>query len=102
MNPNKTELVILMAILFFSSSAVIWVRTTNVKATYDYVQKETALQQLKNEGQELRVKWTRLTSPQRLATLGTQLSMTAPSLGKTLKYSSATTSPGIQSTRKTQ
>jgi len=87
MTPKKSEIAILMAILFFSSSAVIWIRTANVKATYDFVQKEKELQQLKNEAQELRVKWARLTAPQRLESLSSQLGMSAPKFNQTLKYS---------------
>lgn len=88
MPPSKIEITLLILLLFVLSTTVIWVRTANVRATYDYVQRESELKALTLSTQDLRIQWSRLTSPQRLKTISGNLKMDAPKISQVLKLDS--------------
>lgn len=89
MTPSKTEISLLITLLFILSSAVIWIRTANVRATYDFVRKESELKEVLKDTQDLRIQWTKLTSPHRLKSLSTELKMSAPKMNQVLSMSSS-------------
>jgi hypothetical protein len=83
---EKLELTLLLFLLFSAVSLLIWVRTTTVKDTYQYVHQERELRRLQELTQVDRVKWLRLTSPKRLEQLANSLGLAAPNLTQTYKY----------------
>lgn len=88
MIPSKFEMALLGALLFVLSSAVIWVRTANVRSTYEFVRKESELKEVLHQTQDLRIQWTKLTSPQRLKLLSAELKLNSPKMNQVLSLSS--------------
>ena len=89
MKQSKTrrELVFPIFCLLGVSASVIWIRTSTVKETYGFVQTEKRLVLAKQEIQTLRLKWTRLTAPQKLVVYAKELSLEPPRLDQIVKYS---------------
>ncbi len=86
MTPYKLELVVTTALLFVMSALVIWIRTANVRSTYDFVKKETEIQTLKKESQDLRIQLAQLTSPQKLKKLSSELNLQAPKFNQIYRH----------------
>jgi hypothetical protein len=89
MTPFKIEIAFLVALLFVLSSGVIWIRTANVRTTYEYVQRESELKTLLDKNQDLRIQWTKLTSPQKLKVLSAELNMNPPKLHQVFSLGSS-------------
>jgi len=70
------------------SALVIWIRTANVRSTYDFVKKEAEMRSLQKESQDLRIQLAQLTSPQRLKKLSSELHLQAPKLNQIYRHSS--------------
>lgn len=81
----KYEVFFLLWIIFLVSAAVIWVRTTTVKSTYDYVETQREVKNLEQEIQLQRVKWLKLTSTKRLETLAASIGLASPNLNQIAK-----------------
>ncbi|MFM8270623.1 MAG: hypothetical protein ACKN9V_10585 [Pseudomonadota bacterium] len=86
MNPRKFEIAVSTALLFVMSAGVIWIRTANVRATYDFVKRETELKEAKQSEQDLRIQWAKISSPQRLKKLSQDLNLEAPKLSQVYRY----------------
>jgi hypothetical protein len=80
MNPTRYKLETLcwFVLLFLVSGLVVWVRTSTVKATYEYVQHEKELARLGNEIQGFRIRLLKLTSPKRLESLAKRFELNPP------------------------
>lgn len=89
MTPTKNQFVMMAAILFLLSAGVIWIRTANVRATYEFVAKEKEFERLKQNSQGLRIRWAQLTTPQRLKLLATHLGLEAPRLSQVFRHQPA-------------
>jgi hypothetical protein len=66
---KKIEMLAWLGAFFTLCGAVVWVRTSTVKATYQYVQQERRLSQLGQEIRDFRIRWLKLTAPKRLESL---------------------------------
>ncbi|NBT57744.1 hypothetical protein EBT16_03060 [bacterium] len=86
MTPTKFEIAVSTAVLFVLSAAVIWVRTSNVRATYEFVRLDNELKQARQSEQELRIQWAKASSPQRLKQLSQVLNLDAPKLTQLYRY----------------
>jgi hypothetical protein len=86
MTPRKFEIAVSTAILFIVSAAVIWIRTANVRATYDFVKRENELKLAKQSEQELRIQWAKISAPNRLKQLSQDLNLEAPKLSQVYRY----------------
>jgi len=86
MTPTKFEIAVSTAVLFIFSAAVIWIRTANVRATYDFVKRENELKLAKQSEQDLRIQWAKISSPQRLKKLSQDLNLEAPKLSQVYRY----------------
>lgn len=86
MIPKKSEIAVTTAIIFVLSAGVIWIRTANVRATYDFVKHENELKQARQSEQELRIQWAQISSPQRLKKLSQELNLEAPKLSQVYRY----------------
>lgn len=78
-------MVYLLSIIMLSG-AVVWVRTATVKTTYGYVQQERELRKLRQEIQQAKVDWLRLTAPRQLEALAKNLNLQPPSGEAVFKY----------------
>lgn len=86
MIPKKSEIAVSTALLFVVSAGVIWIRTANIRATYDFVKKETELKEARQSEQDLRIHWSKASSPQRLKKLSQDLNLGAPKLSQVYRY----------------
>ena len=86
MTPYKSEIAVTTAFLFLISAGVIWIRTANVKTTYEFVRREAAFREEKKNEQELRIQWSKISAPHRLRKLSDQIGMTAPKLNQIYRY----------------
>ena len=77
-----------MSIIISLSVGLIWVRTATVRETYRFVQSEKNMVQTKQEIQALRIKWTKLTAPQKLIQAAKEFNLLPPKIGQTLKHTS--------------
>lgn len=89
MIPKKIELALTLLGVFAASASVIWIRTLNVKATYEFVRQEKELKNIQNEVQSLRVAWVKQTTPSKLDHIASNIGLAAPRLDQTLRYSTA-------------
>lgn len=99
MTPTKFEIAVSTAVLFILSAAVIWIRTANVRATYEFVKLENELKLARQSEQELRIQWSKASSPQRLKKLSEELNLDAPKLSQLYRYqphSSGQASPSVR------
>jgi hypothetical protein len=85
---SRRGLYLLSLLLFILSTLVIWIRTSTVKGTYLYVQKEKELRRLEQDIQASRVRWLKLTTPKRLESIARGLGLKAPEMSQVLKYQS--------------
>lgn len=71
MHPTNSKLETLswFGALLVLCGAVVWIRTSTVKATYHYVQQERELSQTGQQIQDFRIRWLKLTAPKRLEAL---------------------------------
>lgn len=81
----KYEVFFLFFWVFLIAGIVIWVRTTTVKNTYQYVETQKEVKMLEQEIQLQRVKWLKLTSTKRLETLAATMGLGAPRLEQIAK-----------------
>lgn len=72
--------------LLFVAASVVWVRTSTVKATYQYVQHEGELRGVEQEIRKLRVKWLKMTSPRKLEAMAPALGLVAPTKNQSRRY----------------
>jgi len=86
LSSNKREIFSLLALVFALATGVIWIRTSTVKDTYLYVQREKEFRKLQEEIQANRVRWLRLTTPKRLEVIAKNLGLGAPELSQVLRY----------------
>lgn len=88
MNPTQRKLETLFwFILFFAvSGLVVWVRTSTVKATYEYVQHEKELARLGNEIQNSRIRLLKLTSPKRLEAMAKRFELNPPDANQRIQH----------------
>jgi len=86
MFPLKTELILTTGLLFLLSTGIIWIRTANIKATYEFNQKEKELNHFKKTEQNLRIKLAKVSSPQRLKELSQNLNLSAPRLNQVYRF----------------
>ena len=93
-SPGRGEFFLLLLLLVSVASAVIWVRTATVRETYAFVQQEKILKALREETQNLRLKWVKTTSPKRLEALAPGLGLQPPTLNQRLKISSKASPQG--------
>lgn len=84
---KRRELAFPIFCLLSVSASVIWIRTSTVKETYGFVQSEKRLVTAKQDIQSLRLKWTRLTAPQKLVGYAKELSLEPPRLDQIVKFS---------------
>lgn len=68
------------------AAGVVWIRTSTVHATYEYVQQERNLRKLHQDIQQAKVRWLKLTAPKHLEELARNLDLSPPSSGQVLKY----------------
>ncbi|MBI4404108.1 MAG: hypothetical protein HY537_08105 [Deltaproteobacteria bacterium] len=83
---KKFEFYCLLACLFAMSTAVIWIRTITVKATYRYSQHEKDLRHLQDSLAMERVKWLKLTAQKKLDQLAATYNLHAPKYQQVLQY----------------
>ncbi len=81
----RKETLYWLSCLFILATAIIWVRTETVKATYEYVQKDKALRKLQQEVQAERVRWLKQTAPGRLEALAADLGLAAPTMDQVVR-----------------
>ncbi len=81
----KYEVFFLLWVIFVTSAVVIWIRTTTVKATYEYVETQKEVKNLEQEIQTERVKWLKLTSTKRLEALAASMGLASPNLNQIAK-----------------
>lgn len=86
MSPTKIEIVATTALLFLLSAGVIWIRTANIQATYEFNEKERKLTSLKTDEQSLRIRLTKLSSPRRLKEMSKELNLAAPKISQLYRF----------------
>ncbi len=88
MNPTNTKFETLawFGALLALCGAVVWVRTSTVKATYRYVQQERELSITGQQIQDYRIKWLKLTSPKRLETLSQKFELGPASASQRVQH----------------
>jgi hypothetical protein len=90
---TRRELYLLCALLFVLAALVTWVRTSTVKDSYLYVQREKEFRAVQQDIQAVRVRWLRLTAPKRLESLAQTLGLAPPKRDQILKYEPETRKP---------
>lgn len=83
---SKSETLTWFAALFALCAAVVWVRTSTVKATYHYVQQEKELGDIGRQIQDHRIRWLKLTSPKRLEALAVKLDLVPADPSQRMQY----------------
>lgn len=83
---HRREILILSSLVVMLAAGVIWVRTSTVKATYQFVQEEREYRRLQQEIQAGRVRWLKLNSPRRLEMMARELGLGPPKIQQVLKY----------------
>ena len=83
---SRLETLSWFALLFALCGAVVWVRTSTVKATYRYVQQEKELGGVGQQIQEFRIRWLKLTSPKRLEALAERFELVPPDPNQRVHY----------------
>lgn len=83
---KRAETYCLLGIIFAFAAGNIWVRAATVKDTYRFVKHEKALRKLEQEIQHEKVRWIKLSSPQRLEKLAATLGLQPPRLDQRVRY----------------
>lgn len=86
MQSLKQEIFFTTLLVFFFSAGVIWIRTANIKATYEFNQKEKQLNQVRKTEQNLRIKLASVSSPQRLKEMSKRLNLAAPKISQLYRF----------------
>lgn len=86
MNPRKLETLFWFLLFFAASGLVVWIRTSTVKATYEYVQNEKELARLGNEIQNARIRLLKLTSPKRLEAMAKRFELNPPDPNQRIQH----------------
>ena len=81
----RGEFIFLFAITFIIATGVTWIRTANLKQTYQFIQHEAQLRMLQKEIQSCRVEWTRLSAPRRLDQIAKKIHLRPPRLDQIFK-----------------
>ncbi len=72
---SKSETRLWLVLIFTLCGVMVWVRTSTVKVTYQYVQNQKELRGIDNKLQDLRIRWLKLTSPKRLEAQAAKLDL---------------------------
>jgi hypothetical protein len=83
---NRREAYFLFVVVFSLATGVIWIRTSTVRDTYAYVQRERELRRLLQDIQADRVHWLKLTTPKRLENVAKHLGLRAPEMFQVVRY----------------
>jgi len=92
-SPHKLETFAWLGVLIALCGAVVWVRTSTVKATYLYVQQEKELAGIGQQIQDFRIRWLKLTSPKRLEALAAKFELFPPDPNQRVQYNRKGTLP---------
>lgn len=83
---KRAETYCLLGIIFGLAAGNIWVRAATVQQTYRFAGHERALRKLEQEIQHEKVRWIKLSSPQRLEKLAATLGLQPPRLDQRVRY----------------
>ncbi|MCB0416462.1 MAG: hypothetical protein H6617_11425 [Bdellovibrionaceae bacterium] len=90
----KIEFYCLLATALVVAISTIWVRTATVRDTYSYVKQEKKLKNLQREIQYEKIRWLKLTAPERLERFADSLDLHPPRMDQLLRYSSVSKRTG--------
>lgn len=82
----KRERRFLFVALSLLIGLVTWVRTATVRDTYQFVQQEREFNRLQDALQEAKVRWSRVTAPQRLEVVARDIGLQPPRLNQRVKW----------------
>lgn len=86
MQSLKNELICSTILVFLFSAGVIWIRTANIRATYEFNQKEAQLTQMKKTEQKFRIQLAKASSPQRLKEISQRIGLSAPKISQLYRF----------------
>jgi hypothetical protein len=83
---RKIETLAWFGVFFVLCGMVVWVRTSTVKATYQYVQHEKELSSVASEIQGDRIRWLKLTAPKKLEALAEKFELSPADSNQRIQY----------------